>query len=139
MVKENGMVMMTEKEHETLNNKIDRLEKEKEELTLDYERRIELLQSAIMKLYHKSPSSEDVRVSKMDFLEIYQKALDTFFDIMDNCNGNETPDEIPNDIYGYNMTVHWHGIYCDCSDGAVASNNIIPGIEGVLDEDPTEY
>ena len=30
MVKENGMVMMTEKEHETLNNKIDRLENEKE-------------------------------------------------------------------------------------------------------------
>lgn len=33
-----------------------------------------------------------------------------------------------NDIYGHNITVHWHGMYCSCSDGAIPSNYIIPAI-----------
>ena len=33
-----------------------------------------------------------------------------------------------NDVYGHNITVHWHGMYCSCSDGATPSNYIIPAI-----------
>lgn len=135
MVKENGMVMITEKEFEQMEKQFSRIEKEMEEQSLDYERRIELMQTAIMRLFHKGATSEDVRVSKIDFLEIYKKALNIMFDNMEKPNG----DELPNDIYGHNFTVHWHGIYCDCGDGAVVANNLIPGIEGVTDEDPTEY
>ena len=128
MVKENGMVMMTERE-------LERMEREKTELVKDYEKRIELMQDAIKQLMKEGATSEDVRVGKKDFLAIYQKALDEMFDLMEKPNF----DEQPNDIYGHDITVHWHGIYCNCGDGAVVCNNLIPGIEGVTEEDPTEY
>lgn len=128
MVKENGMVMMTEKE-------LDRMNREKEELKKDYEKRLELLQDAIKQLMREGATSEDVRVGKADFLAIYQKALDEMFDNLEKPNY----DELPNEIYGHDFTVHWHGIYCNCGDGAAPSNYLIPGIEGVYEEDPTEY
>ena len=144
MVKENGMVMMTEQEHDLeldiickdYEKEINTLKKEHNEEIKTLMRRIELLQTAITELIHnENHGSHDVRVSKTDFLDMYQKALDVFFDNMEKPNC----DELPNDIYGKDFTVHWNGIYCNCSDGAVVSNNLIPGIEGVLDEDPTEY
>ena len=121
MVKENGMVMMTEKEHD----------QEIETLT----RRIELMQQAILELSKGATLSSDARVSKADFLAIYQKALDEMFDNMEK----ENCDELPNNIYGHDITVHWNGIYCNCGDGATPSNYIIPGIEDCNEEDPTEY
>lgn len=45
---------------------------------------------------------------------------------------NEIEDE--DEIYGHDVTVHWHGLYCNCSNGAAVSNNIIPGIEGLISE-----
>ena len=129
MVKENGMVMMTERE-------LERMEREKTELVKDYEKRLELMQDAIKQLMTKSAAtSEDVRVGKKDFLVIYRKALDEMFDSMEKPNF----DELPNDIYGHDITVHWHGIYCNCGDGAVVCNNLIPAIEDVLSEDDSEY
>lgn len=143
MVKENGMVMMTEQEH---NLELDIIckdyERERDILKTEHEhdikkltRRIELLQTALTDLLHNENRCHDVRVSKTDFLEMYNKALDVFFDNMEKPNF----DDLPNDIYGKDFTVHWNGIYCNCGDGAVVSNNLIPGIEGVLDEDDTEY
>ena len=126
MVKENGMVMMTEKE-------LERMETEHEQTKMDYECRIELLQKAILELTNKSNAVQGVRVPKIDFLAIYQKALDDMFNKLDNGSDED------NDIYGYDITVHWHGIYCNCGDGATPSNHIIPGIESCADEDPTEY
>ena len=128
MVKENGMVMMTEAE-------LERMERQHNHLIEDYEKRLKLLDNAIMGLWSNGGTTEDMRVSKRDFLAIYRKALDTMFDNMEKPNG----DELHNDIYGYDFTIHWHGIYCNCSDGAVASNCVIPAIESVLDEDDTEY
>lgn len=133
MVKENGMVMMTEKE-------LDRMNTEKDELIKQYEKRIEFMQTAILELSKGAAPTNDMRVSKTDFLAIYQKALDNFFSIMDGeKETDKTPDEVENDIYGHDITVHWHGIYCNCGDGAIPSNHIIPGIEGVNDEDDYEY
>lgn len=132
MVTENGMVMMTEQE-------LDRMRTEKKNLVEEYERRLELMQEAIKQLMKKGGTSEDVRVSKADFVAIYNNALNEMFDIMERCEGDETPDDITNDIYGHDFTVHWHGIYCNCGDGAAPSNYLIPGIEGIYDEDPTEY
>ena len=132
MVKENGMVMLTEKE-------LERIEREHKQTINEYEKRLDLMQAAIKQLMKKDGTFEDVRVSKADFLAIYQKALKEMWDIMDKCEGDETPDDITNDICGHDFTVHWHGIYCNCGDGAAPSNYIIPGIEGILEEDPTEY
>lgn len=132
MVKENGMIMMTEKEYE-------RILKEKERDIAECLKRIELMQSAIKDLLKEHGPHTDTRVSKLDFITIYNKALNEFFDIMENNTGDETPDEIDNKIYGHDFTVHWHGIYCNCGDGAAPSNYIIPAIEGICDEDPNEY
>lgn len=128
MVKENGMVMLTEEEYNRLNNRIDRVEKEKDEQTLDYERRLELMQTALIKLTQKTDTvPTSVRVSKADFIAMHKAAVRDMDGLEDN------------DIYGYDFTVHWHGIYCNCSDGATPANYIIPGVEGCLEEDPTEY
>lgn len=127
MVKENGMVMMTEKE-------LERMGHEKEQLIERYEERLELMHKAIMKLFNKDTGAADVRVSKEDFLSIYNKALDDFFDKMETPGG----DELHNDIDGYDVTVHWHGIYCNCGNGATPSNIIIPAVEEVISEDPYE-
>lgn len=127
MVKENGMVMLTQQE-------LDRIERDHTNKIEQYEKRLDLMQKAIVKLFHTDTGAADVRVSKADFLAIYQKALDDFFDKMEEPNSNE----LPNDIDGYDITVHWHGIYCNCGNGATPTNNIIPGIEDVLSEDPYE-
>lgn len=128
MVKENGMVMLTDEEYNRLNNRIDRVEKEKDEHTLDYERRLELMQTALIKLTQKTDTvPSGVRVSKADFIAMHNAAVR-------DMDGNED-----NDIYGYDFTVHWHGIYCNCSDGATPANHIVPAIEWIIEEDPTEY
>ena len=133
MVKENGMVMLTEQE-------LDRMEREHLNKLKEYEKRIELLRGALKQRMTEGATSEDVRVSRIDFLAIYNQALEEMFDIMENeRTTDKTPDDVPNDIYGYDITVHWHGIYCNCGDGATPSNIIIPAIEEVDNEDPTEY
>lgn len=120
MVFENGMVMMTEKE-------MNELKREHDNALLEYAGRVALLQKAIFKLTRGRASSEDVRVSKADFIALYHRAVAE----MDGCEDN--------DIYGFDVTVHWHGMFCNCGDGATPANYIIPGVEGCQEEDPTEY
>lgn len=123
MVKENGMVMLTEKELKEMERKL-----------LQCEKRIVILQSALLQATKGGTTIESVKVTKTDFLEIYQKALNDMF----NKEEKENFDPYNTDIYGYDFTVHWHGIYCNCSDGAMPSNHIIPAIEGLNEEDPDE-
>ena len=70
----------------------------------------------------KEHESGDVKVTRREFLEVYEEAMEGLGS--DEC-----------ECYGNNVTVHWHGIYCDCSDGAIAWNYIVSEIEGVIDED----
>lgn len=130
MVKENGMVMLTATELERMEREhLDRIE----ELT----KRIEIMQSAIYQLLKDETPLDGTRVARADFVAIYNKALQEMFDSFEKeC---EEGTELPNDIYGYDITVHWHGIYCNCGDGATPSNIIIPAIEECDNEDPTEY
>lgn len=128
MVKENGMVMMTAAE-------LERMERKHTATIEEYEKRVDLMQSAIKELMKEGTPTTDTRVARVDFVAIYNKALNEMFDNFEKDNSDETP----NDIYGYDITVHWHGIYCNCGDGATPSNIIIPAIEEVDNEDPTEY
>ena len=157
MVKENGMVMMTEEEFKSIckcyeknisdlqneheyetdiictdyEMKLDRMNREKDELVKEYEKRLGMLQSAVLELTKGTTNGcRDTRVSKADFLAIYNKAL---------SHMDEHIEEETNDIYGFDFTVHWHGIYCNCGDGATAYNYIVSGVEGVQEEDPHEY
>ena len=128
MVKENGMVMMTE-------NELDRIEREHTNTIEELTKRIEIMQSAIFQLMKEGTPTEDTRVARADFVAIYNKALEEMFDNFEKDNSDETP----NDIYGHDITVHWHGLYCNCGDGATPTNTIIAAIEECDSEDPTEY
>lgn len=123
MVKENGMVMLTEMELKEMERKL-----------LQCEKRVVILQSALLEATKGNKSVEGVKVTKTDFLEIYNNALEAMFNKEDKEDFN--PENT--DIYGYDFTIHWHGIYCNCSDGAFPSNHIIPAIEGLNEEDPDE-
>ena len=122
MVKENGMIMISENEMNEIfsikNNQIEELEIANK-----------MLRKAMLQLTSKENIS-DVRVSRQDFIKMYNSAIEFMF------NNMETED---NDIYGHNITVHWHGMYCDCSDGATPSNFIIPAIKDCDNEIGEEY
>lgn len=123
MIKQNGMVMMTEKELENLIS-------DGNKRTAELETRNKMLRAALIEIIKSSNiDKKDVRVSKLDFIAIYNDALNEMFD---------NPDEDENDIYGYDITIHWHGIYCNCGDGATAYNHIITAIENVYNEDDEE-
>lgn len=99
--------------------------------------RIARLQQLLFKVMNgkqmtKRSNSEDIKVTRREFLDIYGEAEDY---VMDDLTG-EFREDTP--IYGKNVTVHWAGIYCDCSDGAVAYNGIVSGIKGVIEEDGDE-
>ena len=117
-----------EEEIEELEKRIEHHKQRIEELKAEYKKRLELMQKALLELSKKTETvPHDVRVSKADFIEMHSTAVYEMNDIEDN------------DIYGYDVTVHWHGFYCNCGDGATPANYIIPGVEDCLDEDPTEY
>jgi len=109
MVTENGMVMMTLGEYHSLNatkNKVEEIEKSNE-----------MLRKAMIHLTGKG-NTTDIKVSRSDFIKMHEMAVNEMFE-----NNSEE-----NDVYGYNITIHWHGMYCSCSDGATPSNYIIPAI-----------
>lgn len=93
-------------------------------------KRIDMLQDALIEM-GKTNEPKDMRVSRKDFVQIYNKCVSRMFDECD-AQVEQTPYE--DMIYSNPMTIHWKGMYCNLSSGACIANNIIPGIEGV-DED----
>lgn len=85
------------------------------------EKETEIAKRALFKVLSEK-KTEDIKVSRQEFLDIYGLAMSGLGS--DKC-----------ELYGNEVTVHWHGIYCDCSDGAVAYNNIIAGIKNVIKEE----
>ena len=98
---------------------LEGVEKENEKLKTKVKHLRSLLFTAM-----KEKQSGDTKVKRNEFIDIYREAMES---LGDEC-----------ELYGNNVTVHWHGIYCDCSDGAIAYNNIIKGIKGVIREDGEE-
>ena len=115
-------------ELERAEQKIEELLDRLDELKKEYRTRLELMQKALIKATSKTNTvPQDIRVSKADFVAMHSQAV---------CDMDGLED---NDIYGYDITVHWHGFYCNCGDGATPANYIIPGVEDCNEEDPTEY
>ena len=101
---------------------IESLENDFYELTdRRIEKETEVAKRALFKVLSEK-KTEDIEVSRQEFLDIYGLAMDSLGS--DNC-----------ELYGNDVTVHWHGIYCNCTDGAVAYNNIIARIENVIEEE----
>lgn len=123
MVRENGMVMMSESEFNA------RISVNRDQIK-ELEKRCEMLTDALLKLTAQRETAQgDVKIPKADFIKIYNDAVNYMFDHYDEDN----------DIYGYDVTIHWHGMYCNCGDGAAPSNHIVGGLECLYDEDPDEY
>lgn len=115
----NDYVEITVYQHEVCEEQLTEAKRKIDELEISNK----MLRNAIIQLTGKVRTS-DVRVSRKDFLKMYDGAVNDFLDLYHEDN----------DICGYPVTVHWHGIYCDCSDGATPSNYLIPGIKDCDDE-----
>ena len=101
---------------------IESLDHDLYELTdREIEKQTEIAKRTLFKVLSEK-KTEDIEVSRQEFLDIYNLAMDGLGS--DEC-----------ELYGNDVTVHWHGIYCNCSDGAVAYNNIITGVEKVIMEE----
>lgn len=114
MVRENGMVMIKEEEYHRLNKSAEENE---------------ILRSAVMKMvrnFQRKPTS-DIELSRREFLAVYNAAVCEMFE-------KEEYGIDDNEIYGYDVTVHWHGFYCNCEDGATVTNTVIDGVEACADE-----
>ena len=117
MVKENGMVMMTESEF------MDTLGKahETSEKLQTAEQTINELSRILLKMKREDePETGETLVS-----------LNTFLSLYNSCFKN---DSVEDDIYNHDVFVSWHGFRCNCQDGATACNYIIDGVEHVADE-----
>lgn len=112
---------LTEEEYTKL-NKVEELEKEYNNLL-----------NLVARVLPHEKETEDKKISRKDFVMLHEYMVKQ----MDNVADNFTKEN--NAIYGHEITVHWHGFYCDCSDGAVPANNIIPAIQSVDDEEGNEH
>ena len=105
------------------------IDKIKDDSNLDYKEKYYNLVNLVARVLPKEKTTEDKQISRVDFIELWEVMKEQMF------NGDS---EAESTLYGHDVTVHWHGLYCNCSDGAVASNNIIEGIKGVIDEEDDE-
>lgn len=97
----------------------------------DLKRRIDMLQDAMIEATIPS-QQKDKQVTRKDFTEMYNKCVGRMF--------HEDDKEIENGPYGKkiylnHMYVHWNGMYCDCGSGAIISNEMIPTIKSIDDEE----
>ena len=107
MVRQDNMVMMSAVEYEEL----AQMKKEVEEL-----------RSALLAATRNRESQTgDVLVS-----------MNTFYNLAMSATSDD--DGMEEDIYGHDITVHFHGLYCNCQDGAIPYNNIIEGVKGCAEE-----
>lgn len=114
MVRENGMVMMSVKEYEELKRSATDTE---------------VLRGAVVKLlkHFNSQPTTDIELTQKEFLMAYNAAVENMFENLENGIDD-------NEIYGHDVTVHWHGVYCNCEDGATVTSTVIDGVEACSDE-----
>ena len=77
---------------------------------------------------------EGIRLKVADFLTVYNAMFRNGGNQYNGYREAEGPDLMENHIYGHDITVSWHGLWCNCEDGASACNHIIGGLEGLADE-----
>ena len=107
MVKQDNMVMMNASEYA----EYEQMRKE-----------IDELRSALLRATRsKETKTEDILVSMRTFYNIAMSAT-------------SSDDGMEDDIYGHDITVHFHGLYCNCQDGAMAFNYIIEGVNECAEE-----
>ena len=99
-----------------LMEKIDRLEKEVKELR----------EALLIATRGKKETTKDIKVSMSTFYNLTQEILRREDDDIINME---------DDIYGHDVTVHFHGLYCNCQDGAAAFNYVIEAVDACASEE----
>lgn len=125
MIRENGMVVMTEEEY------VEMLKVNKETVKedgRDYKKEYKELLNFLPKIVVRENQTTDVRLSRNDFVKLHNYGVEQ----MDMVSENYTTEN--NLVYDNNVTVHWMGYYCDCLDGAQPANYIFPAIKDLDDE-----
>lgn len=106
---------LTEEEYTKLNKGVNEIQKEYNELL-----------NLIARILPNEKETSDKKISRKDFIALHNYMVQQM-DLVSEAN--DAP------VYQSSFKVHWHGYYCDCSDGAVAANVMIPAIKEVEEED----
>lgn len=125
MIRENGMVIMSETEYEEILKKDEKTIKKENR---DYKKEYEELLNFLPKIVARENQTTDLRLSRKDFIKLHEYGVEQMDFVIDNF------EERNNLVYGNNITVHWMGYYCDCYDGASPANYIIPAIKEIDEE-----
>lgn len=80
--------------------------------------------------YRMLIGKKEEEVTKKEFLDLYGAAME----MIAYYDGSAEKERF-NHLYGYDVTVHWNGVYCNCSDGATAWNHIVSNIKGIIEEE----
>ena len=124
MIRENGIVMMSEEEYMELKKSSDR----------DWEKEYKELLNFLPKIVARKKHTTDIQLSRKDFIKLWDYGVEQM-DLV-----TESFSEENNLVYGNDMEMHWMGYFCNCFDGATVQNHIIPAIQSVDDElDGYEY
>lgn len=89
----------------------------------------ELREALLLATRGKKMKTKDIKVS-----------MSTFYNITQEILRREDNDKInmEDDIYGHDVTVHFHGLYCNCLDGASVFNSVIEGVAECAEENDEE-
>ena len=97
----------------------------------DLKDRIDMLQDALIEATVPG-QHKDQQVTRRYFMEMYNKCVARMFEEDEKGIENGPYDK---KIYLNHMYVHWNGMYCDCSSGAIIANEMIPTIKSIDDEE----
>ena len=118
----------------TYESEIEQLKKEKESEKESSEQLIkqlkneisELRQALLVSTRNKEGKSQDIELSMPTFYNLFQE-------IMSHEDGDSV--DMEKDIYGHDVTIHWHGFSTNCYDGATSYNYIVEeGLVNCIDE-----
>ena len=123
MIRKDGLVVMSEEEYFKIRKDSER----------DWEAEYKELLNFLPKITARENQTTDIRLSRKDFMKLHAYGVEQ----MDYVAENYTKDN--NLVNGNGFTVHWHGYYCDCIDGAQPANYIIPAIKDLDDEMGEEF
>ena len=112
------MVMMSEDEYNAITNNQEKVKLMEKEIK-------ELREAVLKATRNKKMKTKDIRVSMATFYNITQE-------ILKRDDGDEI--DMETDVYGHDVTVHFHGLYCNCYDGAVVYNSVIEGVKECAEE-----
>ena len=115
IINEKGNYEMTPEQYSQIMKDLEDVRSERDKLT---EERAELRMALLKATRKNKMKTKDVELKPELFVNMY--------------NSVQALDDFEKDIYGKDITVHWHGLYCNCSDGPEACDYIMDSLEQMV-------